>query len=194
MFIYGYEVAVKEFAVPRPIAAAKVPQFMCEVFLQEDAQHPCIVQTLRGIWPDPEEDGDEDEIQACIVMERLTCNLLGLRDRGLLESLESKLRILSDVASGIAHLHSRRVVHRDSKPENIPMSVVDGQIIGRAKVYDFGVLETRSKPKLLPLIHLRGLMEQRCICHRNHFRTRLRKVAGAPKTFGASMFLCVMFS
>lgn len=103
------EVAVKEFAVSRKIASAKLPQFMREVFLRKSAQHPCIVQTLGGYWPDPDEAGDDDQIEACLVMERMSCNLEHAQYKQLLESEESKRRILSDVAAGIAYLHRRRI-------------------------------------------------------------------------------------
>lgn len=38
--------------------------------------------------------------------------------KGLLESTESKLRILGDVAAGVAHLHSHEIVHRDKTGEH----------------------------------------------------------------------------
>lgn len=97
------------------------------------------MQTLGGYWPDPEEGGDHEDTEPSIIMESMTCNLLLVLDKQLLESIESKRRILKDVAAGIAHLHSRRIVHRDTKPENFLIQVVDGQIIGRAKICDFGV-------------------------------------------------------
>lgn len=105
-----------------------------------NAPHPCIVKTYGGFWPDPEEvDDEEDYIDACIVMERMTHNLRHVQDKQLLNSLESKLRVLGDIAAGLAHLHRCKIVHRDIKPENVLMRVVDGHIVGRAKVCDFGV-------------------------------------------------------
>jgi len=44
------------------------------------------------------------------------------------------LRVIRDVAAGLAHAHSRRVLHRDVKPENI-LIFADG----RAALTDFGV-------------------------------------------------------
>ena len=72
-------------------------------------------------------------------MECMTCSLLDALSKPLLESQETKRRILCDVAEGIKHLHSCGVVHRDIKPENVLMQIVDGELIGRAKVCDFGV-------------------------------------------------------
>lgn len=128
------EVAVKEFAVSRESATAKLPQFMREVFLQKNAQHPCIAQTLGAYWPDPEEVGDEDQIEPCIIRERMTCHLEHVQYMQLLESYESKRRMLGNVAACTAHLHSHGIVHRDIKPENARMRIVDGQIIGRAEM------------------------------------------------------------
>jgi len=131
------EVAVKQFVVRCSRSEAEFPTFMREVFLQKRAQHPCIVRTHGGHWPDPEE--DEDEIEACIVMERMTYNLVHLQEKQLLNCTESKRRILGDVAVGIAHLHAIGIVHRDIKPENVLVNAEGDVIIGRAKVCDFGV-------------------------------------------------------
>lgn len=138
------DVAVKEFRIPRSSAAAELPQFMREVYLQKNAQHPCIVQTFGGYWPDIQEAGDYGAIEPWIVMERLTCNLLDVLGKPLLESQETKRRILGDVAEGIAHLHSHSIIHRDIKPENVLMRVIDGKVIGRAKICDFGASRTRT--------------------------------------------------
>lgn len=100
------EVTVKQLRVLRSKARGQFHQFMREVFLQKLAQHPCIVQTMGGYWPDPEEVDDEEEdeiepfISPCIVMERLTHNLSQVQDKKLLESFDSKRRILGDVAAG----------------------------------------------------------------------------------------------
>jgi len=61
----------------------------------------------------------------------------------LLEPLEPKRRIFSDVAEGVENLHRSRIVRRVIKPENVLMRLVDGQIIGRAKV------EKRKKRELI---------------------------------------------
>lgn len=44
------------------------------------------------------------------------------------------VRILNDIASGLAHAHSRGVIHRDLKPDNILVSD-----FGEVKVMDFGL-------------------------------------------------------
>lgn len=48
-------VAVKQFVVNPAEQKDKFAEFIREVFLEKDAQHPCIVRTLGGHWPTPSE-------------------------------------------------------------------------------------------------------------------------------------------
>lgn len=77
----------------------------------------------------------------------MTDNLIHVKNKRLLDSLDSKRSILGDVAAGIAYLHSHRdrIVHRDMKPDNVLLRVVGGKIIGRAKVCELGFPGTRNK-------------------------------------------------
>src|ERR1051325_4121307 len=70
-----------------------------------------------------------------LVMEYLEGQTLKqvIRDRKPLTVLE-KVRIMTQVAEGLSYAHSRGVVHRDVKPENI-MLLPDGTI----KIMDFGI-------------------------------------------------------
>jgi len=109
------------------------------LFLQKNARHLCVVETYGGYWPNPEEFEDEEEIEPWKVTERMTHELVTVLKLHFLLTIDSKRRIFADVAEGIAHLHSRDIVHLDIKPENILLCVVNGKITGRAKVCDFGV-------------------------------------------------------
>ena len=72
-------------------------------------------------------------------MEQMTHNLAKAIRKGLLGNADLQKRILLDVARGIAHLHENHVVHRDIKPENVLLRVSGSDVVGHAKVSDFGV-------------------------------------------------------
>lgn len=93
------EIAVKEFTVKSWKAKKEFPQFIRLIFLQKHVCHPCIVRMFGGFWPAPEEIGADDVcITPFFVMERMTCNLEDAQEAQLLESLDSKRRILCDIA------------------------------------------------------------------------------------------------
>jgi len=131
------EVAIKEFNVKRSEEMEKCMKFVREVALQQGAKHPCVLHTLGGYWPDSECADAGYELQPYIVMERMSHNLRQAIEEKLLETLEVKLCILLDILAGIAHIRSLSIQHRDIKPEKVLVRVVDGKIVGRAKVFDF---------------------------------------------------------
>jgi len=143
------EVAVKQCIIHHSKVEEHFPPFMREVFLQKHAQHPCIVRTFGGYWPGSEKFAGKKALESWIVMERMTDDLNDVLHMNLLTSIEEKRRVLADIAEGIQLLHSRGIVHRDIKPENVMMNVVDGQIIGRAKLCDFGISRKAEKAGFL---------------------------------------------
>jgi serine/threonine protein kinase len=70
-------------------------------------------------------------VMACVDGDNLATQL---QKRGPLPADEIK-RYLIEVADALAYAHSRGVIHRDIKPDNILVDALDG----RAMVTDFGI-------------------------------------------------------
>ena len=52
-------------------------------------------------------------------------------------NVKHKINLMSQIADGLAYLHSQRIVHRDIKPANILINETSGQSV--AKITDFGL-------------------------------------------------------
>lgn len=67
-------------------------------------------------------------------------------------SIEEGLRIFADVAAGLAHAHSRGIIHRDIKPDNIMIST-DDKGDEHVKIVDFGIAKAaiRDSEELMQL-------------------------------------------
>lgn len=139
--------------------------FLREALLLQEAAHPCVVKFFGAYWPSEDvmkqsaisaapgrfsaselsdDYGDADwEVSSCmsavLVSELMSCNLAAAQEEGLLSSNLSKSRVLSDVAAGLEFLHSKGIVHKDIKAENVLLRVVGDGVVGRAKLADFGV-------------------------------------------------------
>ena len=126
------EVAVKELAAADPERVLREAQAAARL------NHPGIV-TLYELG---ERDG-----RAVLVSELVPGETLAeLRARGELSDHDLG-EIAADLCDALAHAHSRGVVHRDVKPQNV---IVRGEagLPGAAKLMDFGIARVAGAPTL----------------------------------------------
>lgn len=102
-------------------------RFLREAETAAQLNHPNIVP----IYSVDESDGLVFFVMACVDGSTLAREL---HERGRLSPEETR-RIMREVTEALAYAHSRGVVHRDIKPDNI---LLDGET-GRAMVTDFGI-------------------------------------------------------
>jgi Protein kinase domain len=82
----------------------------------------------------------EEARRAYMVMEYVEGEDLKTRiARGERMSLEDKLRLVTEIAEGLAHAHHKKVIHRDIKPANIYITSS-----GMVKILDFGLAHVAS--------------------------------------------------
>src|SRR5215468_1401861 len=126
----GRRLAVKELSLPPNLTGQakreRIERFNREARAAGKLSHPNIVTVYAF--------GDHDG-RHFIAMEYLEGQTLRdvLQARGAV-SLQEALEIIAQVLSGLAHAHSRKVVHRDIKPDNI--QILPG---GQIKLTDFGI-------------------------------------------------------
>ena len=120
------QVAIKELGSALALDESVIGRFIAEGKAAMLLRHPNIVEVY-----DVFREGDG----YYIAMEYLSGGSLQdrLRDQGRL-SVDETLRIMRQVCAGLAHAHSKGVVHCDVKPANI---LFDED--GTAKVTDFGI-------------------------------------------------------
>jgi tRNA A-37 threonylcarbamoyl transferase component Bud32 len=102
-------------------------RFLREARTSARLEHPHIIDVYRA---------DESNGVVWFTMRFIDGESLGgrIRDRGPIPVHEG-LRILREVAWGLAYAHARGVIHRDIKPDNILLD----RDSGRAVVTDFGI-------------------------------------------------------
>jgi serine/threonine protein kinase len=120
-------VALKVMASELLGDAELIERFRREAMSAADLDHPNITQVY---------DFGEDGEQLYMAMELLHgTDLKVVLEQPGTRDLAFKLRVMVQVASGMAFVHSRRLVHRDLKPGNIRISHE-----GDAKIMDFGLV------------------------------------------------------
>jgi serine/threonine-protein kinase len=107
--------------------AELMERFRREALAAADLNHPNITRVFDF--------GEEGE-QLYMAMELLKgSDLKVLIERAQLGDLAWKLRVMVEVASGMAFVHRRNLVHRDLKPGNIHVTTS-----GTPKIMDFGLV------------------------------------------------------
>ncbi|PIQ27571.1 hypothetical protein COW36_16450 [bacterium (Candidatus Blackallbacteria) CG17_big_fil_post_rev_8_21_14_2_50_48_46] len=132
----GREVALKELVLSRTIQGRDredvISRFQREARTTSTLNHPNIVTIF---------DVGEDNKRHFIAMEYLPGNTLkDYLDQGHNFLLEELLDILIQVASALDHAHSKGVIHRDIKPDNV--KILQDDIV---KIMDFGIAGLESK-------------------------------------------------
>merc|ERR1740129_1212434 len=112
---------------------------MREVQLLSSLRHPCIVPYLESFLARSTPSVPSEDL-LCLVMSRCERDLrqecLGRRERGGTRFEEPRiLSWLAQISWGLQHLHSRKFLHRDIKPQNVLLAQS-----GRVLLADFGVV------------------------------------------------------
>eukprot|EP01126_Amoeba_proteus_P017040 TRINITY_DN1805_c0_g1_i1.p1 TRINITY_DN1805_c0_g1~~TRINITY_DN1805_c0_g1_i1.p1 ORF type:complete len:253 (+),score=37.87 TRINITY_DN1805_c0_g1_i1:128-886(+) len=132
---FGIDVAVKHICPPGGFRDTIEEAFVQrEIAVLKSCRHPNIVAFI-GVVDSPPEEGTQ------IVLEYLSKGDLGryVLDTHAKISWTRKVKICLDVACGMAYLHSRNIIFRDLKSENILLDDT-----GKAKICDFGFARTIS--------------------------------------------------
>jgi hypothetical protein len=103
-------------------------RFSREARLAAKLDHPNVVQVF---------DVGEEDGRPYIVMENVEGGTLDDRMSGRRKSLPKGegLRLLGQLCEGLGHAHSKKLVHRDIKPQNLLLRESDGCL----KITDFGI-------------------------------------------------------
>ncbi|HUB80506.1 MAG TPA: ImcF-related family protein [Bryobacteraceae bacterium] len=130
--VLGRTVAIKvlsEAGCADPEAKAR---FLAEARLASSFSH----ENVLGIY----DFGEDEQHRPYMVMEFLRGETLHTAiQNGETGDLGNKLRIALQTARALEYLHSRNVIHRDVKPDNIYLN-----LSGAVKVMDFGIAKTEG--------------------------------------------------
>ena len=124
--VIGRTVAVKVLTDAGCLDAEAKARFLQEARMAGNIEHENIIRI---------HDYGEEQGRPFIVMEFLVGEDLRHAIRnGHTGDLNSKLRIARDVARALEYVHSKKIVHRDIKPDNVHIDAS-----GKVKLMDFGI-------------------------------------------------------
>src|SRR5579864_654922 len=106
-------------------------RFLAEARLTGSLVHENII----GFYDYGEQEGRPFLVTECFDGESLGAAIRGWRTG----DLRNKLLIARQIANGLAYVHSKGIIHRDVKPDNIWIDSA-----GRVKIMDFGVAKTEE--------------------------------------------------
>jgi serine/threonine protein kinase len=132
-------VAVKMFASDGPIAADRERRLR-EARALAMASHPHLVTLFDAEWP-ADAGGSR---QAFLVMELVEGESLRRRIDSDGANAQLASRLCAQLATALAYLHERGIVHRDVKPENILIE----DATGAAKLVDFGIARVSGAERI----------------------------------------------
>lgn len=121
-------------------------RFRNEAYIQSSVSHPNIARLYEYLVT-----GET----ACIIMEYVEGDSLDvfLHRNGKLSNQETE-NIIKQIASALAYLHSKDILHRDIKPQNFKIRP-DGSVI----MLDFGIAKNKYTPKLTQQGYMVGTTE-----------------------------------
>ncbi|MEP7163242.1 MAG: serine/threonine-protein kinase [Ferruginibacter sp.] len=143
----AYNASLKRMAAVKILHQKEMAErFKNEAYIQSSVSHPniaCLYEYLiMGDTP-------------CIIMEYVEGDTLDvyMHRRGKLSNKETE-NILRQVASALAYLHNKDILHRDIKPQNFKV-----QPNGTVTMLDFGIAKSKYTPKLTQLGFVVGTTE-----------------------------------
>lgn len=101
-----------------------------EIGLINACNHPNIIKIT---------DIEFDQTETLIYMKKYQCDLRAYMDKLKLLPVDIVYGITKQIISGIAHVHSRGIIHGDVKPQNILLEYSSGSDIPGAIICDFGI-------------------------------------------------------
>lgn len=162
-------VAIKEVSVEKldTNIRKKCAEVLRQAFIHKQLEHTCIVRLYGLVWP-PElaingedlinangndsefDEDDESDYQISFVMQRMKTNLEAGR-RKIRDEIDF-VKVLFDVSNAVSFLHSKNIVHRDIKAQNVLIDLDrSNKLRGNAKLCDFGISKRRHDEKYNPV-------------------------------------------